>query len=60
MELTEKLLEQRIAEIEGQKTQLIANASACSGAIAVLRQLVADLDKVESKEENASEVEATV
>ena len=54
MEITKELLEQRVAEIEVQKAQFIANANACGGAISALWQLIADLDK---KEEDAPDSE---
>ena len=45
MEITKELLEQRIAEIEVQKAQFIANVNACGGAITALYQVIADLEK---------------
>jgi len=55
MILTKELLESRIKALEAQKAQMIANVNACEGGIMVIRGLLGDLDREETKENGEQE-----
>lgn len=47
MILTKENLQKRIASLEKDKEQLIANLNGCAGAIQITKDLLADLEKPE-------------
>ena len=57
MELTKKLLEERMKALVAQKAQAIGQANAIEGGIITLRDLLSDLDREEPKEGVVDETE---
>ena len=49
MEITQKVLEQKIANLTAQKAQAVGQVNAITGAIMVAQELLADLTRKPSK-----------
>ncbi len=53
MQITKDFLTARLAELEREKVQALANANACNGAISVTKALLLELEKPEPADKPA-------
>jgi len=56
MEITKKVLEQKIAKLEAQKAQAVGQVNAITGAIMVAQELLVDLSKKAPEPKKAPEL----